>query len=77
MSGEKWFTTHFLPHGHRKTMSTFLFPSCTLLVKIFHAEHLESFFKDQPLYRNPIIDKEFCVFWLFIRVKAFFKFMLF
>ena len=33
---EKWFTTHFLPHGHRKKMSAFLFPFSTLLVNIFH-----------------------------------------
>ena len=46
---EKWFTTHFLPHGHRKKMSAFLFPFSTLLVKIVHAEHLVRFFNDHPL----------------------------
>ena len=38
LSFEKWFTIHFLPHGHRKKMSAFLFPFSTLLVKIFHAK---------------------------------------
>ena len=47
---EKWFTTHFLPHGHRKKMSAFLFPFSTLLVNIFHAEHLVRFFNDHPLF---------------------------
>ena len=40
---EKWFTTYFLPHGQRKKMSALLFPFSTLLVNIFHAEHLVSF----------------------------------
>ena len=46
----KWFTTQFLPHGHRKKMSAFLFPFSTLLVNIFHAAHLVRFFKDHPLF---------------------------
>ena len=50
LSFEKWFTTHFLPHGHRKKMSAFLFPFSTLLVKNFHAEHLGRFFNDHPLF---------------------------
>ena len=49
MGFEKRFTTHFLPHGHRKKMSAFLFPFSTLLVNIFHAEHLVRFFNDHPL----------------------------
>ena len=55
LSFEKWFTTHFLPHGHRKKMSAFLIPFSTLLVNIFHAEHLGRFFKEHPLYVIPII----------------------
>ena len=46
---EKWFTPHFLTHGHKKKMSAFLFPFSTLLVNIFHAEDLERFFNDHPL----------------------------
>ena len=46
---EKWCTTNFFPHGHRKNMSAFLFPFSTLLVNIFHAEHLGRFFKEHPL----------------------------
>ena len=46
---EKWSTTHFLPHGHRQKMTAFLFPFSTLLVKIFHAEHLVRFFNEHPL----------------------------
>ena len=38
LSFEKWFTIHFLPHGHRKNMSAFLFPFSTLLVNNFHAK---------------------------------------
>ena len=47
---EKWFTTNFLAHGHRKKMSAFLFPFSTPLVNIFHAEHFVRFFNDHPLY---------------------------
>ena len=50
LSFEKWFTSHFLPHGHRKKMSAFLFPFSTLLVNIFHAERLGRFFKNHPLF---------------------------
>ena len=64
LSFEKWFTTHFLPLGHRKKMSAFLFPFSTLLVKIFHAEHLGRFFNDHPLvrYKVEIWKKHFCIF---------------
>ena len=49
LSFEKWFTTHFLPLGHRKNMSALVFLFSTLLVKNFHAEHLGRFFKEHPL----------------------------
>ena len=55
---ERLSVSYTFMNDSRKQMSAFLFPFSTLLVKIFHAEHLVRFFNLHPLYKNAkIIDK--------------------